>query len=185
MLLKNDEKEAEEESDKEVEEEKDEIDPEKSDNVVEDETMVVVEEVVEEKEVEEEEKKEEQPEVANETAELTLVETVADEKTAPAQVETGDKTVVDLEATLVAQPTFEPNPPMEKRDVKIFYQNRDVLDLGANITDSRFKFRYAVLPTNNLNMFFANRSQYHRLGECFFTFCPSFYLFVSCALFKS
>lgn len=49
-------------------------------------------------------------------------------------------------------------------DYKIMYGKRDLLDMGANLTDSKFDLRYAELPENNLKMFFQNRSQYHRLG---------------------
>lgn len=49
-------------------------------------------------------------------------------------------------------------------DPKIKYQGRDILDLAKNLTDSTWKFQYARLPDNNVSMFMANRSQYHRLG---------------------
>lgn len=47
------------------------------------------------------------------------------------------------------------------------FQGRDLLDLGKNIMDDNsWKFHYAHLPQkNNLSMYMANRSQYHRLSE--------------------
>lgn len=53
---------------------------------------------------------------------------------------------------------------MQVLKLKIEYQGRDILDLGKNLTDSSWKFQYARLPDNNVSMFMANRSQYHRLG---------------------
>lgn len=60
-----------------------------------------------------------------------------------------------------------PQPrPKEKRaeDPKITYGGRDVLNLMANLTDPRWNYRATELPPNNPALFFANRSQYHRLG---------------------
>lgn len=64
--------------------------------------------------------------------------------------------------------TEEPSAPIEDDaifDVKIGYNGRDILDLAKNLTDNNaWKFQYADLPNNNVQMFMANRSQYHRLG---------------------
>lgn len=56
--------------------------------------------------------------------------------------------------------------PKEKTDddVKITYGGRDILNLMANLNDPRWSYRATVLPPNNPALFFANRSQYHRLG---------------------
>ncbi|CAO1386872.1 unnamed protein product [Diamesa tonsa] len=51
-----------------------------------------------------------------------------------------------------------------EKPVEIIYNNRDALDLCSTMTDGNFKLQYAHLPENNLQMFFANRSQYYRLG---------------------
>jgi len=68
-------------------------------------------------------------------------------------------------------PTIEvksTSPILEKSawDEKIEYQGRDILDLAKNLTykNTSWKFQYARLPDNNVAMFMANRSQYHRLG---------------------
>lgn len=58
----------------------------------------------------------------------------------------------------------EPTEAEEEFDSKIEYRGRDVLDLAKNLTDTTWKFQYARLPENNVSMFMANRSQYHRLG---------------------
>lgn len=50
------------------------------------------------------------------------------------------------------------------KPVEIIYNNRDILDLFTTMTDGKFNLQYAHLPDNNLQMFFANRSQYYRLG---------------------
>ncbi|XP_021942463.1 uncharacterized protein LOC110841322 isoform X2 [Zootermopsis nevadensis] len=46
----------------------------------------------------------------------------------------------------------------------IMHEGRDVLDLFANITNSSWLVTPTRLQKNNLNLFFANRSQYHRLN---------------------
>ncbi|KAJ8729616.1 hypothetical protein PYW08_001197 [Mythimna loreyi] len=65
------------------------------------------------------------------------------------------------------EPVVQPQPrPIEKKpeDVKITYGGRDILNLMGNLTDPRWSYRPTVLPPNNPALFFANRSQYHRLG---------------------
>lgn len=66
----------------------------------------------------------------------------------------------------IFEPVVQPQPrPIEKvEDVKIMYNGRDTLDLWGNLTNSRWNYRPTVLPPNNPALFFANRSQYHRLG---------------------
>lgn len=56
--------------------------------------------------------------------------------------------------------------PIEQKpeNVQITYGGRDVLNLMSNLTDNRWNYRATVLPPNNPALFFANRSQYHRLG---------------------
>ena len=48
---------------------------------------------------------------------------------------------------------------------QIMYQQRNILDLGSHLNDRTWMFAYAHLPSNNLQMFLNNRSQYHRLSE--------------------
>ncbi|XP_045458897.1 uncharacterized protein LOC123669333 isoform X2 [Melitaea cinxia] len=63
----------------------------------------------------------------------------------------------------VVQP--QPRPKETKvEDVKVMYGGHDILNLSANLTDPRWNYRATVLPPNNPALFFANRSQYHRLG---------------------
>ncbi|KAL0894543.1 hypothetical protein ABMA27_013116 [Loxostege sticticalis] len=66
----------------------------------------------------------------------------------------------------IFEPVVQPQPrPKEKvEDVKIVYQGREILDLWSNLTNPRWNYRATVLPPNNPALFFANRSQYHRLG---------------------
>nr|XP_021182790.2 uncharacterized protein LOC110371036 isoform X1 [Helicoverpa armigera]XP_049708294.1 uncharacterized protein LOC126053460 isoform X1 [Helicoverpa armigera] len=67
----------------------------------------------------------------------------------------------------IFEPVVQPQPrPKEKKadDVKISYGGRDILNLMGNLTDQRWNYRPTVLPPNNPALFFANRSQYHRLG---------------------
>ncbi|KAJ2944567.1 hypothetical protein O0L34_g3917 [Tuta absoluta] len=67
----------------------------------------------------------------------------------------------------IFEPVVQPQPrPIEKpcEDAKITYEGRDVLNLMGNLTDPRWSYRATVLPPNNPALFFANRSQYHRLG---------------------
>lgn len=54
-----------------------------------------------------------------------------------------------------------------KRDLRIFYNGRNVLDLYKNVetNSTNWNFRYSHLPErNNISMFWANRSLYNRLG---------------------
>uniref|UniRef100_A0A2A4K9E9 Uncharacterized protein n=1 Tax=Heliothis virescens TaxID=7102 RepID=A0A2A4K9E9_HELVI len=67
----------------------------------------------------------------------------------------------------IFEPVVQPQPrPTEKKadDVKVTYGGRDILNLMGNLTDQRWNYRPTVLPPNNPALFFANRSQYHRLG---------------------
>lgn len=66
----------------------------------------------------------------------------------------------------IFEPLVQPQPrPNEKvEDVQIVIGGRDVLDLMSNLNDQRWNYRATALPTNNPSFFFANRSQYHRLG---------------------
>uniref|UniRef100_A0A182KGW7 Uncharacterized protein n=1 Tax=Anopheles christyi TaxID=43041 RepID=A0A182KGW7_9DIPT len=70
-------------------------------------------------------------------------------------------------------PSFSPNSKKEAMHPvrqSIYYNNRDILDLGSNLrahggSSGEFAFQYAELPvTNNIQFFLQNRSQYHRLG---------------------
>jgi hypothetical protein len=49
--------------------------------------------------------------------------------------------------------------------VQVFYQNRNILDMGENVRPSNQIVRYTVLPENNLTCFFQNRAQYWRLNN--------------------
>lgn len=49
------------------------------------------------------------------------------------------------------------------KNLKLFYGGRNILDLGANLTQS-CNVQYTHLPDFNFPMYLANRSQYHRLG---------------------
>jgi hypothetical protein len=62
----------------------------------------------------------------------------------------------------VVQP--QPLPKEKPENVKVIYEGRDVLNLMSNLTDTRWTYRATMLPPNNPALFFANRSQYHRLG---------------------
>lgn len=53
-------------------------------------------------------------------------------------------------------------------DIKVIYNGRDILDICSNIKNS-WNIRYTYLPENNFQMYLANRSQYHRLGESYNT----------------
>lgn len=72
------------------------------------------------------------------------------------------------ESDVVQSDELIPEPPKPlptvRREWKVQYEGRNVLDLGNNLTDLKFNLRFADLPTNNLQFFFTNRSQYHRLG---------------------
>lgn len=67
----------------------------------------------------------------------------------------------------VFEPVVQPQPrPIEQKpeNVRVSYGGRDVLNLMGNLTDNRWNYRATLLPPNNPALFFANRSQYHRLG---------------------
>lgn len=48
--------------------------------------------------------------------------------------------------------------------VKLFYQQRDILDLSY-LRETKNIVNFTVLPPNNVNSFFQNRAQYWRLGS--------------------
>ncbi|CAG9784606.1 unnamed protein product [Diatraea saccharalis] len=64
------------------------------------------------------------------------------------------------------EPVVQPQPLVKEKveDVKVMYGGRDILNLMSNLTDTRWSYRATLLPSNNPTLFFANRSQYHRLG---------------------
>lgn len=64
----------------------------------------------------------------------------------------------------MAQPQPQQRPKEAAENVNVKYGGRDILNLMANLTDPRWSYRATVLPPNNPALFFANRSQYHRLG---------------------
>lgn len=49
--------------------------------------------------------------------------------------------------------------------VEVIYQNRNILNLAANVWNSGNFIQFTVLPKNNLSCFFQNRAQYWRLGD--------------------
>lgn len=53
-------------------------------------------------------------------------------------------------------------------DIKVIYNGRDILDICSNFKNS-WNIRYTYLPENNFQMYLANRSQYHRLGDSYNT----------------
>ncbi|XP_063229794.1 uncharacterized protein LOC134534962 isoform X2 [Bacillus rossius redtenbacheri] len=55
--------------------------------------------------------------------------------------------------------------PLGPASPTLVYRGRDVLDLSANLFDSRWRLQPTVLPSMNLRMYWENRSQYHRLSE--------------------
>lgn len=63
------------------------------------------------------------------------------------------------------QQSLPSTPPDTPEEFEIRYNGRDILDLGANINPDKWTLRYTYLPeNNNMPMYLANRSQYHRLG---------------------
>lgn len=74
-------------------------------------------------------------------------------------------------ALVFFQKLFEPILQVQPRpkenvieNVKVMHGGRDILNLMSTLTDPRWNYRATVLPANNPALFFANRSQYHRLG---------------------
>ena len=67
----------------------------------------------------------------------------------------------DKTPKIVPTPIKMPTAPQP--ELKVNYYGRNILDLGGNLKNST-NLRYAELPSNNLQFFFNNRSQYHRLG---------------------
>ncbi|XP_055852235.1 uncharacterized protein DDB_G0287625-like [Episyrphus balteatus] len=64
-------------------------------------------------------------------------------------------------------PTAQKRPEAVNRDLRIYYNGRNVLDLYNNLetNSTTWNFRYSHLPErNNISMFWANRSLYNRLG---------------------
>nr|CAD7449406.1 unnamed protein product [Timema bartmani] len=56
-------------------------------------------------------------------------------------------------------------PSVPVKPLRVVYKGRDILDLSGNLFRSPWDLRPAVLPARNINMFWKNRSQYHRLSE--------------------
>ncbi|XP_015428553.1 PREDICTED: uncharacterized protein LOC107185400 [Dufourea novaeangliae] len=52
------------------------------------------------------------------------------------------------------------NPPF-----RIYYKERDILNLGANIREPFWQMRIPMMPRYDFKSFMENRSVYYRLGE--------------------
>ncbi|CAG9121397.1 hypothetical protein JYU34_002790 [Plutella xylostella] len=86
-------------------------------------------------------------------------ESVSSDSSLPSSPQTTEKKIFEP----IAQ--VQPSPKeVQNVDVKINYAGHDILNLMATLSDPRWNYRATVLPTNNPSLFFANRSQYHRLG---------------------
>lgn len=86
----------------------------------------------------------------------------------PSSPQTTEKKIFEpVISELQIQVEPEPEPKRQEeiiQDVKIMYEGHDILDLFGNITNKVWNFHPTLLPPNNPTLFFANRSQYHRLG---------------------
>ncbi|XP_076750828.1 uncharacterized protein LOC143423403 [Xylocopa sonorina] len=54
----------------------------------------------------------------------------------------------------------QPEPPL-----RIYYRQRDILNLGANIREPFWQMRIPMMPRYDFKSFMENRSVYYRLGE--------------------
>lgn len=50
------------------------------------------------------------------------------------------------------------------KNLKIFYEGRDILDFSTNVANKSWNVKYAHLPEQNYQMYIQNRSQYNRLA---------------------
>lgn len=50
------------------------------------------------------------------------------------------------------------------KNLKIFYEGRDILDFSTNVANKSWSVKYAHLPEQNYQMYIQNRSQYNRLA---------------------
>ncbi|KAG7189166.1 hypothetical protein KM043_008730 [Ampulex compressa] len=64
-------------------------------------------------------------------------------------------------------PAEETSKRREKGNVslRVFYKDRDILNLGANIREPFWQMRSPSMPRYDFRSFMANRSVYYRLGE--------------------
>ncbi|KOC66500.1 hypothetical protein WH47_08893 [Habropoda laboriosa] len=81
--------------------------------------------------------------------------------------------VPSIESTTPEQTpvSSRPNTPAEdvlkKREppLRIYYRERDILNLGANIREPFWQMRIPMMPRYDFKSFMENRSVYYRLGE--------------------
>jgi hypothetical protein len=97
-----------------------------------------------------------------EKTEQPLLPTNNETKREPSPVEQAIQP--DQRPATVADNKVEPKVVRPIKPLVVVVNGRDILNLDANLRDSSFKLRYTDLPEKNMNLFFANRSQYHRLG---------------------
>jgi hypothetical protein len=76
------------------------------------------------------------------------------------------ETAIQPDQQPIAPVAIKPEPIVVRpaKPLRIVVNGRDILNLDANLRDNSFNLRYTDLPEKNMNLFFANRSQYHRLG---------------------
>ena len=66
----------------------------------------------------------------------------------------------------VDQPRNEKETPeQEEAPIRIFYRERDILNLGANLREPFWQMRVPMMPRYDYKNFMENRSVYYRFGE--------------------
>lgn len=78
------------------------------------------------------------------------------------EIKVVESAVTTTVAKISAKNANETDLKLQYEDYKIYPKSR--LNLALTLKDYSWNMRYAELPENNLTMFLANRSQYHRLG---------------------
>ncbi|XP_017788893.1 PREDICTED: uncharacterized protein LOC108571384 [Habropoda laboriosa] len=75
--------------------------------------------------------------------------------------------VPSIESTTPEQTpvSSRPNTPAEDPPLRIYYRERDILNLGANIREPFWQMRIPMMPRYDFKSFMENRSVYYRLGE--------------------
>ncbi|XP_043511817.1 uncharacterized protein LOC122529598 [Frieseomelitta varia] len=62
-------------------------------------------------------------------------------------------------------PEEEPIEQKEEPPLRVYYRERDILNLGANVREPFWQMRIPMMPRYDYRSFMENRSVYYRLGE--------------------
>ncbi|XP_031840018.2 uncharacterized protein LOC116430271 isoform X1 [Nomia melanderi] len=97
------------------------------------------------------------PSISSESSGVSSL-TPSIESTTPEETPVSSRPDTPAEEILRKQESADP-------PLRIYYRERDILNLGANIREPFWQMRIPTMPRSDFKSFLENRSVYYRLGE--------------------